>query len=176
MKKPAYAILATLSVVSTGLSIAALAKHSSREEPQNVAVILGMAGEQYPIYGTGGIRVTGGHHGIFSSNMKSSSIEIDGTGVSAQGFAPSEQGSDFQAAANHAYFVTSTCSCTLPTAANVAGLEIVVLNTNTGTTITYQTTNGEYLRHGEAGTAPMLNSVPGTANRFISDGKGWYLE
>ena len=51
---------------------------------ENLAVIIGESGEQYPIYGAGGIRVSGGHHGIWMSNMKRSAIEIDGSGISAQ--------------------------------------------------------------------------------------------
>jgi hypothetical protein len=81
---------------------------------------------------------------------------------------------DFTAAANGAYFVSNVAICTLPTAVGAAGQEIVVCNTNKSGTITYQTVLGEMLGSDESG--PVVNSIPGKVDRFISDGKGWYRE
>src|SRR5438445_498489 len=127
-----------------GVSIDALAKHATvPPEEQNGAVILGLAGESYPLYGVGGIRVTGGHHGMFSSNMKSSQIEIDGSAIAAQKLIPANEISDFAAVPGGAYFVSKSSVCTLASSMTAAGEEIVVCNTGKDVTITYQTTNGE---------------------------------
>jgi len=163
------------AVLLTGLSIAAVAKKANSRADENVAVILGQAGEQYPIYGVGGIKVSGGHHGMWSSNMKSSGIQIDGSGVSAQKFMPVNVNTDFSAAPNGAYFVSNSAVCILSTAVGAAGQEIVVCNTTRNATITYQTVPGEILLVGDQ-SGPVVNSSPGKVDRFISDGKGWYRE
>jgi len=155
------------------LSIAALAKHESNVNDENVALVLGNAGEQYPIFGSGGIRVTGGHHGFWSSNVKTSAIQIDGSGVSAQNFNPVSENADFTALPNCAYFVSQTCVCTLSTAVGSGGREIVVCNAGKGTTITYKTDNGATFGGGIEVTS---NSSAGKVDRFIADGKSWYKE
>jgi len=157
------------------ISGAAQAKSHPSSENENLAVVYGEAGERYPLVGTGGIKVTGGHHGLFMSNMKSSAIEIDGSGIAAQRYAPFTESSDFTAAPNSAYFVSHACVCTLPTAADVAGQEIVVCNASGGATIFYRSFNGEPLP-GSTQAAQMTNSVSGKVDRFISDGTTWYRE
>jgi len=149
--------------------------HAGAPSDENLAIILGEAGERYPIFGTGGIKVSGGHHGFWSSNMKRSSIEIDGSGISPQKFAPINESSDFTASANSAYFVSGTCICALPPARSMAGQEILVCNTNEGTTITYQTSIGDRL-FGGSQLDPTANSILGKVDRFISDGRNWYKE
>ncbi len=142
---------------------------------ENLAVIIGESGEQYPIYGAGGIRVSGGHHGIWMSNMKRSAIEIDGSGISAQRFVPVTENSDFTASALSAYFVSGSSVCTLPPASSGRGQEIVVCNASDGTTIAYQTVNGERLL-GASQSGQATNSALGKVDRFISDGRSWYKE
>jgi hypothetical protein len=163
------------AVLFAEFSTAAVAKNASSREDENSAVVFGEAGERYPIVGVGGIRVVGGHHGWFTSNMKSSAIQIDGSGISAQKFVPVNVSGDFIAAANGAYFVSNVAICTLPTAVGAAGQEIVVCNTNKSGTITYQTVLGEVLLGGDQ-SGPVVSSIPGKVDKFISDGKGWYRE
>lgn len=149
----------------------------SSPEPadENGALIMGEAGEKYPIYGTGGIKVTGGHHGMWMSNMKKSTIEIDGSGISAQRTLPANVNADFNASPNVAYFASQHSVCTLPAAASAPGQEVIVTNANDNTTITYQTSNGERLIDStHAGT--IANSTFGKVDRFISDGRNWYRE
>jgi hypothetical protein len=175
MKAKSHLCLLFVTVLFAGLSIAALAKHTSSSDDENSAIVLGEAGEQYRIFGVGGIRVSGGHHGWFASNMKSSAIQIDGSGVATQRFVPVNVDADFSAAATGSYFVSNTCVCTLPTAAGAAGQEIVVCNSGKNATITYQSFQGETLNGGNQ-PAPVVNSSPGKVDRFISDGKSWYRE
>jgi hypothetical protein len=173
--KPIGMLLSIL--ILGGVSPDALAKHAAvPASEQNGAVILGNAGESYPIYGAGGIRVTGGHHGFFSSNMKSSQIEIDGSGISAGKLIPTNEISDFPAAAHGAYFVSGSSVCTLATAVGAAGDEIVVCNAGKDVTITYQTSNGETLIGADQVGVLMVNKTPGKVDKFISDGKSWYRE
>jgi len=153
----------------TSCLTAALGKQVDFSNVENMALVLGQAGERYPIYGVGGIRVSGGHRGMWASNMKSSAIQIDGSGISAQKFEPFNVSTDFVAAANGAYFVSSDCICTLSTATVAAGQEIVVCNTNGNARITYRTVLGETLIGSD-------QSGPGSVDRFISDGKRWYRE
>jgi len=153
----------------TVLANTALAKYASPPDDENSALIVGCAGEKYPISGVGGIRVIGGHHGHWSTNIKTSPIQIDGSSISSQRFQPVYVDTDFSAAANGAYFVSKSSVCTLSTASGAAGQEIVVCNTSKDATITYQTVQGEVLRGGD-------QSGPGKVDRFISDGKGWYRE
>jgi len=164
-------------LILAGVSIDAFAKHATAPaEEQNGAVILGLAGESYPIYGVGGIRVTGGHHGMFSSNMKSSQIEIDGSAIAAQKLIPANEISDFAAVSRGAYFVNRSSVCTLASAMGAAGEEIVVCNAGKDVTITYQTKNGESLFGVEQLGVLIVNKTPGKVDRFISDGKSWYRE
>lgn len=165
-----------LSTLLVGVSIGAIAKHAAAPEDQNMALIVGEAGERYPIIGAGGIRVSGGHHGIFMSNVKSSTIQIDGSELSIRKMIPFNETADFTASANCAYFVAQNAVCTLATAADVGGQEIVVCNAGNGVTVTYQTTNGETLIGGEKLGVLTANKTPGKVDRFISDGKSWYRE
>jgi len=144
------------------------AKQASSDD--NVAVIVGEAGEQYPIYGSGGIRVSGGHHGIFMSNMKRSAIEIDGSGLASGKMAPRFETVDFEGQPGIAHFVSRTAVCTLPAAASSPGQEILVCNDNDTVSITYHTTGDDKL------VGPTVNSAFGKVDRLISDGRAWIKE
>jgi hypothetical protein len=159
-----------------GVSIGALAKKNSPANDENVAVILGEAGESYPIYGVGGIVVRGGHHGFFATNMKSSRIEIDGSAIVPQKLIPMFETADFTAAPDGAYFVRQSSVCTLPTAGGALGQEIMICNAGGGVTVTYQTANGESLFGVEQLGALLVNKTQGQVDRIISDGKAWYKE
>jgi hypothetical protein len=163
------------AVFLAGLSIPTVGKDARSPNDENSAVVLGEAGERYPIYGVGGIRVSGGHHGWWASNMKSSAIQIDGSAISTQKLAPVNVDTDFSAAANGAYFVSNVSVCTLPTAVGVAGQELVVCNTSKNANVTCQTVQGEIL-HDSDQSETAVNLTPGKVDRFISDGKGWYRE
>jgi len=65
-------------------------------------------------------------------------------------------------------------TCTLKTAAGVAGQEIIVCNTSKDGAITYNTTFGETISGNRSGG--FTNSTPYKVDRFISDGKAWYKE
>lgn len=167
-------LILPLTFMSTGSF--AKDRHAA-DESDNGAVILGEAGESYPIVGSGGIKVTGGHHGMWASNMKRSTIEVDGSGIAAKSFSPVIETADFTASANAAYFVSQTSICTLPTAAGAAGQEIVVCNTGSGSKISYQAFNGQALMNGPApDSSPYINSTTGKVDRFIADGTRWYRE
>jgi hypothetical protein len=157
-------------------------KDQSKSEAEEIptASIYGMTGERYELYGTGGITVDESPRpGFIHSNMKSYRIRIDGSGTNGADaaasaiFAPTPVDTDFIAAANGAYFVSHTATCALPTAAGVAGKEIIVCNTGDGT-ITYSTRFGETMSGYQ--TLALRNSTPGHVDRFISDGKNWYKE
>jgi hypothetical protein len=156
-------------------SIAVLGKRASSPDDQNSALVLGEAGEQYYLSGTGGIKISGGHHGIWASNMKANSIAIDGSGIQAKNFTANDVNSDFNALVDCAYFVSSSCICTLPMANGWAGHEIVVGNRNKDATIKYQSFNGELLPGSEQ-IGQLVNSTQGKIDKFISDGKTWYRE
>jgi hypothetical protein len=164
-------------ILVAGLSTPVLAKDRSGSKPENenLAIIVGEAGEQYPLFGSGGIKVSGGHHGMFMSNMKRSAIQIDGSDIAAKSMAPFNETADFNSAAGCAYFVSQTSTCTLPSAIGVAGQEVVVCNTGSGTKISYQTSAGESIFAGNEAAA-YTNSTQGKVDRFLSDGKSWYRE
>jgi hypothetical protein len=165
--------LLLLPLASAGPGVGRAANDQPADE--NGAIIIGEAGEHYPIYGTGGIKVTGGHHGMWMSNMKRSTIEIDGSGISVQRLLPANVNADFNASPNIAYFVSQRAVCTLPAAAAAPGQEVIVTNANDHTTITYQTSNGEKLIDSTQSGA-SANSTFGKVDRFLSDGRNWYRE
>jgi hypothetical protein len=154
----------------------ALAKHADSVQSENMAVIIGNTGEQYPIFGTGGIRVSGGHHGMFTSNMKTSQIEIDGSGITAQKTTAFSENEDFTAAAGGAYFVYSACVCTLSNAAGAAGQEIIICNAEKGVTVTYQTLFDQRLIGAKQLGKLLVNNTYGEVDKFISDGRSWFKE
>jgi hypothetical protein len=112
---------------------------------------------------------------MFASNMKSSSIEIDGSGITAQKYLTVIENEDFTAAAGGAYFATADVVCTLAAAASAAGQETVVCNTGKGASIKYKTAAGETVVGADL-PGVMVNATPGKVDRFISDGRFWYKE
>jgi hypothetical protein len=176
MKTKLWLCFLLSNLIFAGNSTAALAKHTDPAQNENRAVIIGEAGESYPIYGTGGIRVTGGHHGMFASNMKSSQIEIDGSGITPQKTMAVSVNEDFTAAASGAYFVSNTCVCTLSSAVGVAGQELIICNAAKGVTVTYQTLNSETLIGAKQLGLLLVNNSYGQVDKFISDGKSWFRE
>jgi hypothetical protein len=164
-----------LAIMFVLVPILALAKsHSAPSEDENGAIILGEAGERYPIVGSGGIRVVGGHHGVWASNMKSSVIQIDGSAIATQKFLAFNENSDFTAAPNCVFFVSHACVCTMPDPSGSAGQELMVCNSS-GNAISYRPNVGGTLFAGGQ-SEPLVNSAPGKVDRFISDGKSWYRE
>jgi hypothetical protein len=167
-----WAILLLLALVPLAGALPGVGRDSQPDD-ENGALIIGEAGERYPVYGTGGIKVTGGHHGMMMSNMKRSSIEIDGSLISVQRFASHNESADFNAVANSAHFVSNAAVCTFPPASSAPGQEIIVCNTN-NTTITYKTSGEDKLI---AGPREMnANATFGKVDRFISDGRNWFHE
>ncbi|MDR3615412.1 MAG: hypothetical protein P4L53_17770 [Candidatus Obscuribacterales bacterium] len=176
MKTKLWLCFLLSNLIFAGNSTAALAKHADPAQSENMAVIIGNTGEQYPIYGTGGIRVTGGHHGMFTSNMKTSQIEIDGSGITPQKTMAVSINEDFTAAPGGAYFVSNPCVCTLSSAVGVAGQEITICNAAKGVTVTYQTLNGETLIGAKQLGLLLVNNSYGQVDKYISDGKSWFRE
>lgn len=179
---------------------------SKPEETIAAAVVTGLAGEQYIFYGLGGIVVEQTPKpGMWHSNMRSYKISIDGSkiGASAAGgttgrggageagggasesgafgsgaltanFAAAKVNGDFMAVAGTAYFVSSSAVCTLPAAGGAAGREVLVCNNTDSGAIKYCTAAGELISGQASGT--LGNSKPYKIDRFISDGKNWFLE
>jgi hypothetical protein len=172
-------VLILATAFATTVSTAQAKKEDSQQEDEiPTASIFGEAGERYVLYGTGGVTVDQSPKpGWIHSNMKVYKIRIDGGAGSNQAAASSNavhEEASFNAAAACSYFVSHTATCTLPSAADVAGKEIVVCNTGAGITITYVTRSGETIS-GNQSTA-LVNSTPYQVDRFISDGKNWYKE
>lgn len=164
----------SLALLAAFVLIPAVA--ASKSQPQeNIAVILGEAGEHYPLIGSGGIIVSGGHHGFFASNMKSSTIQIDGSQISAHALSAVGKNEDFAAVPGNAYFAYQSLVCILPDAAGFAGQEIVVCNATTSGAVTFKPPPGGTLP-GAGSDGSISDSTPGRVHRFISDGKNWYRE
>ena len=149
--------------------------HAASNDDGNSALIRGEAGENYPIVGTGGIRVSGGHHGMWMSNMKTSTVLIDGSGILAQKFPAVAENSDFNAACGSSYFVSQTSVCMLPQASTSAGQEVVVCNTASNGAITYKAQTGDRL-FGANQAGVIVSSQSGKVDRFLCDGSTWYRE
>jgi len=166
-------IIVPMSMILLLLPASAKNKSAQDKNDTNGAMIYGEAGEKYELVGSGGIRVIGGHHGWFTSNMKSSPIEIDGSEIAGSSFTAVNEASDFKASATGSYFASHSAICVLPTAVGVGGKEIIVCNTSDGT-ITYATTNGETISGRQTGS--LTNSTAYKLDRFISDGQNWFRE
>ena len=154
------------------------------------AVLYGMSGERYVLYGTGGVTVEQSPKpGMWHSNMFTYKIRIDGGNsggdthagniAGSSAFAPASLAarrlaSNFFANSGGAYFVSGTAVCTLPSATGCAGKEILVCNTSKDGTITYNTSSGESISGSASGA--LTNSTANKVDRFISDGSNWYRE
>jgi hypothetical protein len=125
--------------------------------------------------GTGGIKVntvlTGG--GRFT--LGHYEVGIDGSGISSGGISAVNVDHNFNAAVSTAYFVSKPATCTLPSALNVAGKEVLVWNACPfGGIISYGTSTGQLISGKQA--AKLSNSTPYRLDRFMSDGSNWYEE
>jgi hypothetical protein len=176
-----WSLALLISMLGAGLAETTQARKTTEQADEiPVAQIYGEAGERYDLFGTGGITVTQSPRpGMWHSNMRSYHIDIDGSGMSPSGLAPSNGAgvfpeADFIASAGSSYFVSGSATCTLKTAAGVAGKEIIVCNASKDGTITYNTTFGETISGNQSGA--VTNSTPYKVDRFISDGKTWYKE
>jgi len=178
--KPGTVLLIVAVLVVTVWQTAHAKRDDSAQQGDEVSVasVFGMAGERYDFYGTGGITVEQSPKpGWIHSNMKTYKIRIDGGANSNQAgpsLEPVNEEASFNAAAGCAYFVSHTANCTLPSAADVAGKEVVVCNKGAGIAITYGTRFGESISGNQSGA--LVNSTPYQVDRFISDGKNWYKE
>ncbi len=125
------------------------------------------------VSGSGGIRVRSEcvRRSLFSRHYN---VCIDGSGITGAGFAALNKAEDFKAAVNCAYFVSHSAICTLSTAIDSAGKEIIVCNTCVDGTVTYNTTSGETISGNLSGS--LTNSTRYKVDRFISDGINWYKE
>jgi len=175
--KPSTVLLIVATMVVTVWPSAHGKRDDSANENQH-ASIYGEAGERYDLFGTGGITVDQSPRpGWIHSNMKSYRIQIDGSAMSGQtggSFNAINEEASFDAAATCAYFVSHNATCTLPSAADVAGKEVSVCNKGGGISITYATKSGETISGNQSGT--LVNSTPYQVDRFISDGRNWYKE
>jgi len=97
------------------------------------------------------------------------------TGSRINGTSAARVEGDFSAAAGCTYFVAKTATCTMPSAAGVAGQEILVWNAcPAGGVVTYNTTQGQTISGSASGS--LFNASVYKLNRFMSDGVNWYLE
>jgi len=114
---------------------------------------------------TGGSRFTLGHY----------EVGIDGSGISSGSIGSINVDHDFNAAVSTAYFVSKPATCTLPSAVNVAGKEVLVWNACPSEGIISYGTSAEQLISGKQ-PATLSNSTPYRLDRFMSDGSNWYKE
>jgi hypothetical protein len=125
--------------------------------------------------GTGGIKVNAQLVGATRFRQGSYEVSIDGSGLSNAGMNAVNIDSDFDAAVSNIYFVSKTATCTLPSAAGIAGKEVLVWNAASGGgTITYATVSGQLISGNATGT--LSNSTPYKLDRFMSNGSNWYKE
>jgi len=126
------------------------------------------------ISGTGGIKVntvlTGGGKFTFGHYE----VSIDGSGISS-GISSVNVDHDFNAAVGTTYFVSKPALCTLPSAANAAGKEVLVWNAcPAGGIISYGSIAGQLISGKPSST--LSNSIPYKLDRFMSDGSNWFQE
>jgi hypothetical protein len=127
------------------------------------------------VFGTGGIKVNTVLTGGSKFTLGHYEVGIDGSGISSAGFSPATVDHDFNAAVSTAYFVSKTATCTLPSALNVPGKEVLVWNAcPRAGTISYGT-SAQQMISGKP-PAALSNSTPYRLNRFMSDGNNWYEE
>ena len=127
------------------------------------------------VFGTGGIRVNTVLTGGSRFTLGHYEVSIDGSGISPGGISSVNVDHDFNAAVSTAYFVSKPATCTLPSAAKVAGKEVLVWNAcPSGGIISYGTAAGQLIS-GKQPTAAS-NSTPYKLDKFMSDGSNWYEE
>jgi hypothetical protein len=113
----------------------------------------------------GGTRFTYGHY----------EVTIDGSGISQGGMNAVNIDHDFSATTGAAYFVSKPATCTLPSAIDLAGKEILVWNAITsGGAVTYNTTDNQPISGSASGS--LVNATPYKLDRFMSNGTNWFKE
>ena len=125
--------------------------------------------------GTGGIKVNTVLTGGGKFTLGHYEVGIDGSGISSGGISAVSVDHDFNAAVGTAYFVSKPAICTLPSAVNVAGREVLVWNAcPSGGIVSYGTSAGQLISGKQPAT--LSNSAPYRLDRFMSDGTNWYKE
>jgi len=105
---------------------------------------------------TGNVKITNGAHTI---------------SVGVPAFNTSNKSANFNAVGSNAYFCTGTLTATLPDATAIAGQEIIIWNTGSGT-ITLAVTSAQTI-NGSSST--FSSSAQWEMYRFISDGTNWEM-
>ncbi len=127
------------------------------------------------VFGTGGIKVSTVLTGGGRFTLGHYEVGIDGSGISSGGISSVNVDHDFNAAVSTAYFVSKPATCTLPSAVNVAGKEVLVWNAcPSGGNISYGSSAGQLVSSKLPAT--LSNSTPYKLDRFMSDGSNWYKE
>jgi hypothetical protein len=125
--------------------------------------------------GTGGIKVNTILTGGSKFRLGHYEVSIDGSGIASSGVSSVNVDHDFNAAIGSAYFVSKPASCTLPSAINAQGKEILVWNAcPRGGTISYSTSTDQLISGKPPAT--ISNATPYKLDRFMSDGSNWYRE
>src|SRR5271163_2541444 len=121
------------------------------------------------LFGTGGIKVNAVRTGGSRFTLGHYEVGIDGSGISSGSISAVSVDHDFNASVSTAYFVSKPATCTLPSALNVAGKEVLVWNVcPSGGIISYDTSAGQLISGKQ--TAKLSNSTPNRLDRFMSDG------
>jgi hypothetical protein len=125
--------------------------------------------------GTGGIKIhsqlVGGSRFVYGHYE----VTIDGSGLSQGGMNAVNIDHDFNALAGTAYFVSKSATCTLPSAIDLAGKEILVWNAITsGGAVIFNTTDNQTISGNASGS--LLNTTPYRLDRFMSNGSNWFKE
>lgn len=130
---------------------------------QILGVVHTGVGLQYKtVSGTGGIVITPGN----------GTLVVDGSSLVGSGFTAQNKSSSFTAVANFAYFVSATSTVTLPTAVGVAGKSVVVTNTGSAQTLTFNTTSAQTMNGTASGG--VTNATQYNRLTFLSDGANWF--
>ena len=151
-----------------------LANKNIPNTDENITTITGYSGMTYILHGLGGIKVSGQHPGFWCASFAKYNVYIDGSAISKTGFNQGNFVNDFQATPYSANFVAKSAICTLPSASDFPGVEIIVCNTSQNETITYKTVNNQTISGKQSGQ--LVNKVVNKVDKFISDGNNWYLE
>ncbi|HEY9719516.1 MAG TPA: hypothetical protein V6C69_18705 [Trichormus sp.] len=127
------------------------------------------------ISGTGGIKIHSQLVGGTKFTYGHYEVTIDGSGISQAGMNTVNTDHDFNAIAGTLYFVSKPAICTLPSAADLAGKEILIWNAIAGGgAVTYDTTDNQTISGSASGS--VMNSTPYKLDRFMSNGSNWFKE
>ena len=182
-------ILCCLSVVVGSLAVLALGVHAKDklDGPYGDNIFCWFSNVPYNantnsvtdsearLSGTGGIRVNTLYTGGTRFTIGHYEVTIDGSHIAPAGLSATKVDHDFNAAPGNAYFVSKAATCTLPSAVDTAGKEILVGNASqNGDAITYNTVAGQLISGKTSGG--LSNATAYKFEGFISDGSNWYRE